>query len=198
MGLDNPRLVSIIDNAVQGLCSSTHVGQSSQSAVIDNKSRTDAAKPVIWSLVRDAPPTDEVASAGCPELLVTDLKLLAEASLADDVMVGVTALVDVTTPPTGGGAEGSVEVVPVEADSINGVEVDVFSDAMPGKSSLENGSERRSQLTAWLRGECGRFKGEDTSTAVGTCLGVLGIATDDIADKRSGIRAPWLCSLRKT
>lgn len=61
---------------------------------------TATAKPVQWPWVRDAPPTDEVASAGCPGMLDADLMLLMEVNLADDVIGGSTTVVDVTIPPS--------------------------------------------------------------------------------------------------
>ena len=54
-----------------------------------------------------------------------------------------------------------------------------------------------SKLTRWFRSKFRGFKGEDASSAIGTCLRVLGIATDNVADIWSSISASWLRSLRK-
>ena len=48
-------------------------------------------------------------------------------------------------------------------------------------------------LTSRLGSEVGRFKGKDAATAICPCLGVFGIAADDVADKRAPICASGLC-----
>jgi hypothetical protein len=99
--------------------------QSYQGAVINNKKTANAARPVLLSLAPHAPPTEEVASAACPELLDVDLMLLIGTRLADDVMVAGTTVVDVTILSDEGDAE-----VPAEVGSV------VVVDATPGQSSL--------------------------------------------------------------
>lgn len=93
--------------------------------MISNKKTADAARPVLLPLVPHAPPTEEVVSAACPELLDVDLVLLIGTRLADDVMVAGTTVVDVTILSDEGDAEVSAEVGSV-----------VVVDATPGQSSL--------------------------------------------------------------
>jgi hypothetical protein len=99
--------------------------------VIDKKSTANAARPVLLSFLPGGPPDEDVAAAGCSGLL----DLVIEVKRADEVMVGVTSVIDVTTPPADfGEADGAILV---------------------NQSCKSSG--KISGLTCWLRGEFRRF-----------------------------------------